>query len=79
MTTIINIVHLIALACAGIGMVAMTAANPVFGQTAAANANGGTAEGSTPGAEKLSFSDRILSTYQDYLNWNGDPVDAPQT
>ncbi|PUA19327.1 outer membrane beta-barrel protein [Glaciimonas sp. PCH181] len=79
MTTIINIRHLVACACAGIGMVAMTAAGPAFGQTAAATATGGAVEGSTPGSEKLSFSNRFLSTYKDYLNWNGDPAGAPQT
>lgn len=74
--------HQLALACAGLGLLAMTAAQPVFAQEVASStpaATGGAAAGSPPGSENLSFADRFVNTYKDYLNWNGDPADSAPT
>ena len=34
-------------------------------------------EGCAKGSEKASFGDRLVSTYKDYLKWDGDPADTP--
>jgi hypothetical protein len=72
----------LAAACAGLGLLAISAANPAFAQSAApaaAAANGGAAAGCAPGSAQQSFGDRFGSTYKNYLEWNGDPADAPPT
>jgi hypothetical protein len=81
MSTTTNSRRQIALACAALGLVAMTAAYPVFAQTAAATpaSTGGAIEGSAPGSANLSLSDRLVNAYKDSLKWNGDPADSPQT
>jgi hypothetical protein len=72
----------LAVACAGLGLLAIGAANPAFAQSAApaaAAANGGAVAGCAPGSAQQSFTDRFGSTYKNYLEWNGDPADAPPT
>lgn len=81
MTMIGNYRHHIAAACVGIGLIAANASSPVFAQTAAPAAaapaapvdTGGAVTGCAPGSASQSLSDRFVSTYKDYLNWNGDP------
>ena len=83
MTTMTNVRCQLALACAGMGLVAMTAANPALAQTAVGStaaaapaSTGGAIEGSAPGSANLSFSQRLINSYKDSWNWNGDPADA---
>jgi hypothetical protein len=72
------------LACAGLGLFAMSAV-PAFAEDAApvtpaaTGASGGAAEGCAAGSASRSFSERFTTAYSDYLKWNGDPADAPQT
>ena len=40
-------------------------------------AQSGPADGCEKGSEKASFGDRFVSTYKDYLKWDGDPADTP--
>lgn len=81
--------HSVVLASASIGWVGITMAGPAFAQvTEAAAANtmapavkpaGGAAAGCAVGSAQRSLGDRLVSTYKDYLEWNGDAPDAPQT
>jgi hypothetical protein len=50
-----------------------------LGMQLPARADSGPAEGCAKGSEKLSFGDRFVDTYKDYLKWDGDPADAPQS
>jgi hypothetical protein len=65
-------------ACAGLGLLAATAANSASAQTAA-DAGSGPAAGCAAGSENQSFSDRFVSTYKDYLKWDGDPEGGEQS
>ena len=51
----------------------------VLGVHSPARADSGPAEGCAKGSEKLSFGDRFVDTYKDYLKWDGDPADTPQS
>jgi hypothetical protein len=66
-----------AVSCVGIGLMAASAFSSVFAQTATPVASptdtGGAVAGCATGSANQTLSDRFVSTYKDYLNWNGDP------
>ena len=69
-----------ATACAGLGLLAMSAVHSTFAQAVAPAtpaATGGAAAGCAPGSAQQSLSQRFASSYKDYLAWNGDPADTP--
>ncbi len=57
-----------AAAYAGLTLIATSAASQAYAQAA---------EGCAAGSAQQSLSDRFVSTYKDYLAWNGDPADTP--
>ena len=67
-------------AFAGVGLIAISAAGSAQAQTmppATPAAKGGAVAGCAPGSEKATLTDRFVSTYKDYLAWDGDPADTP--
>jgi len=69
MTKLLKLCRHLVLACVGAWVCV-----PAFADTAsAAPSTGGAIEGCAPGSSTQSLSDRFVSTYKDYLNWNGDP------
>jgi len=82
MSTTITARQRIALACASLGLAAISAVPSALAQTAAMDtpsASSGPVAGCAPGSEKQSFGNRFINTYKEYLDWNGDPADSPQT
>ncbi|MFZ6649642.1 outer membrane beta-barrel protein [Undibacterium sp. TJN25] len=91
MTMMSNMRTRAVLASAGLGLLAMTAAGAASAQEAAGTssamtnpatpanpaASNGAVAGCAAGSDKLSLSDRFVSSYKDALGWNGDPAGDP--